>query len=85
MKKSEYITILQLAKILGLSTIAVYEQVEKGQISAIKIGGTFFIPQRDIADILGETLPEEDKKEIDLAIKKTVAEYGQVLKLLGRE
>ena len=85
MKKSEYVTIPQLAKILDLSTIAVCEKVEKGQIKAVKISGTFLIPQRDIADILGETLPEEDKKEIDLAIKKTVEEYGEVLRLLGRE
>jgi len=85
MKKSEYITIPQLAKILGLSRIAVYKKVKKGQIKAIRLGRTFAIPKRYIADILGKVLGEEDKREIDRAVKKTVREYGEVLRLLGRE
>ena len=85
MKKSEYITIPQLAKILGLSRVAVYKKVKKGQIKAVRVGRTFAIPRKYVASILGKALAEEDKKEIDLAISKTVKEYGEVLKLLGRE
>lgn len=85
MKKDEYITIPQLAKILGISRIAVYRKVKKGQIKAVKIGRTFAIHQKHIAAILGKTLHQEDKKEIDHAMKKTVKEYGQTLKLLGSE
>jgi excisionase family DNA binding protein len=85
MKKGEYLTIPQLAKILGVSRIAVYRKVKKGQIKAVKIGRNFAIPQKQIAAILGKSLRQEDKKEIDSAVKKTVKEYGQVLKLLGSE
>ena len=85
MKRNEYITIPQLAKVLRLSRIAVYKKVKKGQIKAIRIGRNFAIPKKYIADILGKVLAEEDKREIDSAVKKTVREYGEVLKLLGRE
>ena len=85
MKKSEYITIPQLARILGLSRVAVYKKVKKGQIKAIRIGRNYAIPQESIMNILGKTLNREDKRLIDDAVKKTVKEYGQVLKLLGRE
>ena len=85
MKKGEYLTIPQLAKILGVSRIAVYRKVKKGQIKAVKIGRNFAIPQKQIAAILGKRLRQEDKKEIDSAVEKTVKEYGQVLKLLGSE
>ena len=85
MKKGEYLTIPQLAEILGISRIAVYRKVKKGQITAVKIGRAYAIPQKQIAAILGKTLRQEDKKEIDLAVKKTVKEYGQTLKLLGSE
>ncbi len=85
MKKDEYLTIPQLAKILGISRIAVYRKVKKGQIKAVKIGRTFAISQKHIAAILGKTLHQEDKKEIDHALKKTIKEYGQTLKLLGSE
>ena len=84
-QKREYITIPQLARILGLSRIAVYKKVKNGQIKAIRIGRNFAIPKKCIANILGKELSEEDKKEIDRAIKKTVKEYGEVLRLLGRE
>jgi excisionase family DNA binding protein len=85
MKKSEYITIPQLARILGVSRIAVYRKVKKGRIKAVRIGRTFAIPQKQIANILGKTLRKKDKKEIDSAVNKVVTEYGDVLKLLGRE
>lgn len=85
MEKSKYMTIPELAKILGITRIAVYKKVKKGQIRAIRIGKSYAIPRKYIADILGETLKEEDKRKIDKAVKKTVKEYGEVLKLLGRE
>ncbi len=83
MKKNDYITIPQLANVLGISRIAVYNKVRKGQIKAVKIGRTFAIPQSQISEIMGRKLSEKDKKEIDLAVEKTVREYGSVLKLLG--
>ena len=85
MKEGEYLTIPKLAKILGISRVAVYRKVKKGQIKAVKIGRTFAIPQKQLTAILGKTLRQEDKKEIDRAVKKTVKEYGQTLKLLGLE
>jgi len=82
---SEYITISQLARILGISRIAVYKKVKNGQIKAIRVGKICLIPRSATLNILGKELTEKDKKEIDRAITKTVKEYGEVLKLLGRE
>ena len=81
----KFITIPQLAKFLGLSRIAVYNKVKKGEIEAIKIGRNYAIPQKYVDDIVGKNLSSKRKKEIDKAIKKTVEEYGEVLKLLGRK
>lgn len=85
MKKSGYVTIPQLAKILGVSRIAVYKKVKKGQIKAVRIGRAYAIPEKHVLSILGKALGPGDKRQIDAAVKKTVQEYGQVLKLLGRE
>jgi excisionase family DNA binding protein len=84
-KKSDYITIPELAKILGLSRIAIFKRVKKGAIKAVKIGRNYAIPRAYINSILGKTLGDSDKKEIDMAVKKTVKEYGRTLKLLGKE
>lgn len=85
MKKDEYISISQFAKILGVSRIAVYKKIRKGQIEAIRIGRSFAIPKKYLTDVIGKTLSKKDKEIIDKAVKKTFKEYGEVLKLLGRE
>ena len=83
--KKEFITIPELAQILGVSRIAVYKRVKKGDIKAKKVGKVYLIPYTYVESILGKRLTEKDKKEIEDAVKKTVREYGEVLKLLGRE
>jgi len=85
MKKSEYITISQLAEILGISRIAVYKKVKAGKIEAIRIGKNYAIPAKYINYILGKELRQKTKKEIENAVKKIVEEYGEVLEKLGQE
>lgn len=85
MKDIQYVSIQELAKILGISRIAVYKKVKKGQIEAVKIGRSFAIPKAYVSRILGRPLSESDKKEIDTAVKRTVKEYGETLRLLGRD
>ncbi|OGW85834.1 MAG: hypothetical protein A2987_04870 [Omnitrophica bacterium RIFCSPLOWO2_01_FULL_45_10] len=85
MKNIRYMSIKELADFLGISRIAVYKRVKKGQIKALKIGRNYAIPKRYITHIIGGPLTTANKREIDKAVKKTVREYGEVLKLLGRE
>jgi excisionase family DNA binding protein len=85
MTKKEYLSVPEFAKVLGISRIAVYKKIRKGQIEAIKIGRNYAIPMKYLTDITGTTLREREKQIIDKAVKKTFREYGEVLKLLGRE
>ena len=85
MRESAYITIPEAARILGISRVAVYKKVRKGQIKAVKIGRAYAIRRKYVTDILGRTLNPQDKKQIDDAVRKTVEDYGQVLKLLGSD
>jgi excisionase family DNA binding protein len=83
--KEKYITIPELAKLLGVSRIAIYKRVKKGQIPARKIGRTYVITDQTIANILGKKVTRKGKERIDAAVRKTVREYGEVLKQLGKE
>lgn len=83
MKNKEFLSTVELAKILGISRVAVFKKIKKGEIKATKVGRNFVIQRKDLGDILGEVLTEEKKKEIDRAVKKTVKEYSETLKLLG--
>ncbi len=85
MKNKQYISIQELANILGISRISVYKKIKSGKIKATRIGRSYAIPKRYVDNILGKVLGAEDKRTIDNAVKKTVKEYGEVLKLLGRD
>ncbi len=85
MVNQKYITIPQLAKLLGLSRIEVYRRVRKGQIKAEKIGRMYVIKDKEVAYILGKKLTAKDKVQIEKAVKKAVKEYGEVLRKLGEE
>jgi len=85
MKNKEFLSTVDLAKILGISRIAVFKKIKKGQIKAVKIGRTFVIDKDSLPEITGKVIGESAKKEIETAVKKVVKEYGQTLKLLGRE
>lgn len=85
MKNTNYLTVKELADILGISRVAVFKRIKKGQIKAEKIGRNFAIPKKEFENILGKTLTENQKKIIDKGIKKTIADYSETLKLLGKE
>jgi len=84
MKEKEFISTTELAKMLGISRIAVYKKVKSGKIKAIKVGRNFVIAKKDLGNILTEKINRKQKSEIEKAVKKTVEEYGETLKLLGR-
>lgn len=85
MADEKYLTIPELAKLLGVSRIAIYNRVKKGQIPATRIGRTYVIKDQTIANILGNKVTRRGKQRIDAAVRKTVQEYGEVLKQLGKE
>ena len=85
MENKDLITTAELAKILGISRIAVFKRIKRGQIKAIRVGRNFVIPRDSLPEVLGQVLSKKNKREIETAVKKTVREYGQTLRLLGNE
>lgn len=78
-----------MAKLLKISRVAVFNKIKKGQIPAEKIGRNYAIPYEFAEKILQEVdvsvLTDEGKKEINKAIDKVIKEYGETLRLLGKE
>ena len=69
MVNEKYITIPQLAELLGLSRIEVYRRVRKGQIKAEKIGRMYVVKDKEVAYILGKKLTAKDKGQIEKAVR----------------
>ena len=75
----------EVAKMLGISRIAVFKKIKNGRIKAKKIGRIYVIEKKELAQILGQILSKSKKEEIDTSVKKMIREYGETLKLLGKE
>jgi excisionase family DNA binding protein len=85
MARNKYITIAELADLLGVSHVAVWKRIKKGQIKAERIGRIYVITDKEVAHILGKKPTAKDRGQIEKAVKKAVKEYGEVLRKLGEE
>ncbi len=88
-KKAIFVSVAELAKLLGISRIAVFNKIKKGQIPAQKIGRSYAVSMEDVSDLVNghnsDVLTDDKKEEIKKAVEKVVKEYGETLKLLGKE
>ncbi|PKN01077.1 MAG: hypothetical protein CVU77_06920 [Elusimicrobia bacterium HGW-Elusimicrobia-1] len=85
MAEKKYLTIPEVAKILGISRIAVYKKVRNGQMKAVKIGRNYAVSSELVTGGADKKISGRDIDTTERAVKRTVAEYGEALKLLGRE
>ena len=83
--EKELMTTSEVARILGISRIAVFKKIKAGDIKATKVGRSFVIHRDDLPNVLSKVIGDGRKKEIERAVKKVVVDYGQTLKLLGKE
>ncbi|MBU6500275.1 MAG: helix-turn-helix domain-containing protein [Patescibacteria group bacterium] len=83
--EKELLSTSEVARLLGISRIAVFKKIKSGEIKASKVGRNFVVRKSEFPEILGIVLGEDKKRLIESAVRKTVKEYGQTLKLLGKE
>lgn len=83
--KIQYISTAELAKLLHVSRIAVFKKIQTGRIKAFKIGRNYVIPIEEVMSAIGTFISPDKKTEIDQVVKRAVKEYGEALRLLGRE
>lgn len=83
--EKKYFSTIEVGKILGISREAVLKRVKTGTLKAERFGRNFMIPKSEMEALVDGVLDEVRKKEIQEAVKRVVKEYGQTLKLLGKE
>ena len=83
--EKEYYSTPEIAKLLGVSRIAVFKKIKSGQIQAEKVGRNYIIPKEEYAAILGTFVPENRKKDIEDTVERVFKKYGSALRKLGRE
>lgn len=83
--KQNFLSTTEVAKLLNISRIAVFKKIKSGEIKAKKVGRNFVIAREDLHEAIGTILGKAGKELIEKSVKKTMTEYGEALKLLGKE
>lgn len=76
------ISVQEAAKILGVSKVAVIKQINAGKLKAVKVGNTFVIDRDEFTVIGDRDVSDGQKHSIEKAVQKTIADYGETLRLL---
>lgn len=83
--EKQYYSAPEIAKLMGVSRIAVFKKIKSGQIQADKVGRNYIIPKEEYETILGIFIPERRKKDIEDTVERVVKKYGSALRKLGKE
>ncbi|MBU1126247.1 MAG: helix-turn-helix domain-containing protein [Patescibacteria group bacterium] len=83
LEKKQFYSTTEVAKILGISSVAVHKRIKTGKIQAEKVGRNYVIPQSEIAGLIGGEITSSQKKLIDAAVKRTITDYGETLQMLA--
>ena len=75
----------ELAELMSISRQAILKKIKSGEIKATKVGRSFMISEENLPVIISGKLGEREKKELDTAVARTVKEYKETLRLLGKE
>ena len=81
----KYLSTTELAKLLGVSRVSVFNKIKSGEIQAERIGRNYAIPIENLREITKVTLSVQEGREVEEAVERVVREYGVTLRLLGRE
>jgi len=81
----KYLSTIDIARLLGISRVAVFKKIKAGEIKAEKAGRNYVITRESLPEILGNVLSPVQKRTIEVAVGRTVREYGETLRLLGKE
>ncbi len=85
MQTETFLSTTEVAKLLGVSRIAIFKRIKAGHLRARRIGRRFVVEKKELHELLEHSLSDRRKHEIEAAVAKTVREYGETLRLLGQE
>ncbi|MCX6713512.1 MAG: helix-turn-helix domain-containing protein [Candidatus Vogelbacteria bacterium] len=81
-----YFTTSEVAQLLKVSRITVFNYVKKGLIKANKVGKTYLISREEVLRLVERNdLTKERRSEIGREVDFIVKKYGEALKKLGEE
>ena len=75
----------EVANLLGISRVAVFNKIKNGKIKAEKVGRNYVITANSLSEIFGGNLSDVTKNSISSSVDKVIDDYGDTIRLLGNE
>ncbi|MEA2036413.1 MAG: helix-turn-helix domain-containing protein [Nanoarchaeota archaeon] len=82
MKK--FLSTTELAELLGVSRVTVYNRIKRGEIEAEMVGGNYIIPYKKLGGVLDKGITKERREEIRKIVAESVDEHGELFKILSK-
>jgi len=82
MSMKEYYSAQEAADLLGISKVALINQIKTGKMPAKKAGHAYVIAHDDLPLVSEKEVSDGQRREIEDAVGKTIAEYSETLRLL---
>lgn len=83
--QKEYYSVAELAALLRVSRITVFNRIKQGRIAAKKFGKAYHISANDVRDLVHQDFSEKMKGVVADGVRRVVSEYAETLRLLGKE
>ncbi len=84
--KDNFFSTSQVAEILGVTRITVFRWIKEGTLKAEKIGRNYVISHEELNKHLdSKPLSDEEKTRVTKLVHKTIEDYGETIRMLGRE
>jgi excisionase family DNA binding protein len=84
MKKDFYST-AEVAQILNISRVSVFNRIKSGKLKATKVGRNFIVTHEELLEALGDRIGPAKKEQIEKAINRAMKDYKEVFEKLAKE
>ena len=84
MNKDFYST-AEVAQILNISRVSVFNRIKKGKLKAAKVGRNFIVSHEELLEALGDKIGPAKKEQIEHAISRAMKDYKEVFERLAKE
>ena len=82
--KTNLLSLPQAARITGYSRVEMFRKVKRGEIPARRIGRSYFVQRANLGPIYAP-ISQSASQTVDRAVAKTLKDFGETIKLLGKE
>lgn len=84
-KNKRFFSTREVADLLHISRVAVFNKIKKGEIRAEKVGRNYIVPAESLGEIFDVSLSDKTKEKLSSSVDKVIGDYGETIKLLGNE